>query len=237
MTPFVILADLRTGSTLLSSTLDRHPEVTCWGELLHTQDFPDNCPPGADRHALDGRSLVRRAFSSRAGRLASSARGFRAMVGQPEPTEPQWSSAWDELAATPGLRVIELRREDRLAQFASLRVAAQTGIYHHSPGDPVLTPDERPRFEVDPEELLAWAQERDALFAQRRAQLGRRPFLVLTYEQLTQHWPHAMARVQHFLGVAAHALQPAKQKQETRPLAQVILNYEQARTALALRGS
>lgn len=223
-TPFVIVADLRTGSTLLSATLDRHPQIRCRGELFHPDDFPDNQLPAESRPALSGPALVARALADDDVQAA----GFRAMVFHPDPAErPQWAGAWQALAAQRDLHVIVLRRADVLAQFASLAIAQQTGRYNPHPGDPLYDPDHRPRVHLDPDALRHWIDERADLYAQRCAQLAGHPTLELTYEQLAQSWDDTLACIEAFLGVDQKPLTPAKQKQEQRTLSDMIVNYDE----------
>ena len=222
--PFVIVADLRTGSTLLHSTLDRHPDARCYGELLHPDDLPDNRPGDVARRELSGAELIDRAL----GAPDVRASGFRAMVFLPRPSDPGWSDAWPVLAEREGLRVLYLTRRDRLAQYASLLVAEATRVYHpHGDDHPVLEPDNRPRVTVDPAEFRRWTVERDALMRGRRDLLRGKRSLELDYETLTGDWDGAMARVQRFLDLPPRPLEPAKRKQETRPLHEVIDNYEE----------
>jgi LPS sulfotransferase NodH len=223
--PFVIVADLRTGSTLLSSSLDQHPNIRCYGELLHPDDLPDNQPSECDRREWTGRELIRCAFTTE----DVQAVGFRAMIFLPLPSQPQWADAWEYLRSLGELRVIYLMRHDRLAQYASVRIAQQAGAYHPSLSDPILTPEDRPTVAVDPEALRGWVEQRDHLFARRQEQLYEKPFLEVYYEDLTAHWSNRIRRVQAFLGVEPVALAPAKRKQEVRSLAEVITNYDQLR--------
>ena len=223
MTPFIIVADLRTGSTLLHSSLDGHPDVRCYGELFHPDDLPDNQLPDRRRHDLTGGEVIRRAFAVEGVRAA----GFRAMIFLPLPSEPQWADAWECLRSLSDLHVIYLTRRDRLAQYASMVVAQQTGAWHPSSHDPILKPENRPQITIDPEQYRRWIDEREQIWTQRRTQLAGKPSLELDYETLTGQWPETTARVQEFLGVPCVPLQPAKQKQETRPLSEVIANYEE----------
>lgn len=224
MLSFVIVADLRTGSTLLSSSLDRHPRVRCFGELLHPEDLPDNQLADRDRHDLSGRELVRQVFSND----RVDAVGFRAMIFLPLPESPAWADAWDALRDVDGLKVIFLERRDRLAQYASILVAEQTRAWHPSPDDPVLRPENRPRISVDPDEFRRWSLGRDELNAQRRASLRGRPTLDLEYETLSDAWGDAIGRVQEFLEVRPLPLRQEKQLQERRALSEVISNYDEA---------
>jgi LPS sulfotransferase NodH len=218
--PFVIVADLRTGSTLLSSSLDQHPQVRCLGELFHTSSFPDNDLPQHDRLNLSGRQVVRQAFSGDV-----QAAGFRAMIFLPLPDRPQWADAWDALRNTPDLRVISLLRRDKLAQYASVLIAERLSVWHPSPGDPVLDVENRPTVRIDPADFRRWRNEREDLLQRRLKQLAARQVLELEYESLTEDWPGTIHRVQTFLGVPPLPMAPSRQKQERRPLREIVENY------------
>ena len=223
MTRFIIVADVRTGSTLLSASLNRHPQIKCYGELFHAQVFADNVPAGCERTKLSGSALIEHTFASSLG----AAVGFRAMTFLPGPEQPQWADSWDYLTQLPMLRVIYLVRENRLAQYASLLIAQQTGVFHPYDNDPLLRVEQRPQIEVEPHAFQAWVAERDRLMEQRRAQLAQHAALDMGYEQLTQAWEPTLNSVQDFLGVKLHSVEQAKKKQERRPLASVIENYAQ----------
>lgn len=227
--PFLIVADLRTGSTLLSSTLSRHPDIQCLGELLHHRDFADNQLQGVQRHDLTAQQLIAGALEGTNARAA----GFRAMLFHPDPTvRPLWADAWDVLRNWPGLRVIHLYRKDQLAQYASLRIAMEIGCFTPSPDDPVLKPENRPRLHIQPGELEQWIAERRLLTAKLCRQLEWKPWFELSYEALVTDWDRQMNRIQRFIGVEACSLPQAKQKQEQRPLSEFILNLGQLRASV-----
>lgn len=222
-TPFAIVADLRTGSTLLQSSLHLHPEIHCYGELFHPDDLPDNRLPGPDRRALSAGEVIRHAFRVEGVRAV----GFRAMIFLPDAPDSRWADAWERLGGVAGLHVIYLMRQNQLAQYASVRIAHQTRTYHPMPGDPLLDPENRPTITIDPEAFRAWTAHRDHLFGRRRRQLRGQPSLELTYEVLTSDWQGTMQRVQAFLGVRPLPLEPDREKQEKRPLSEVITNYHE----------
>lgn len=228
---FVIVADLRTGSTLLGSTLNRHPGIRCRGEIFHPDDFPDNGVPGADRRRLTAAELLRAALEPESGR--HRAIGFRAMIFLPQPPCPRWLDAWARLAELDDLRVIYLRRENRLAQYVSVRVAQRLGIYHPAPGRELPTPERRPTIRVAPRAIGRWVRERERLEALRRRQLAGRRSLEVQYSELVEDWATTIGRVERFLAVEPLPLRPAKQKQETRPLSSVVENYAEAAAAAA----
>jgi LPS sulfotransferase NodH len=228
MVPFAIVADLRTGSTLLSTSLDRHPQVRCYGELFHPQDLPDNRIGGLDRARASAGAILRAALCS--GRRRT--RGFKAMSFLPLRTERRWRDAWGRLRALPGLRVLWLTRRNRLAQYTSLEVARRTGVFHPHDHDRLYAAEHRPTVTLDPAEFRAWVEERDALLAWRRRQLDGLPALELDYEALTEDWHRSLERVQAFLEVDVLPIAPMKRKQESRPLAKVIRNYEELAATL-----
>mgnify|MGYP006300240343 CR=1 FL=1 len=221
--PFIIVADLRTGSTLLSSSLDRHPDIRCMGELFHSQDFPDNRIPGVNHFEKTGTALVHHAF--RAG--GCKAAGFRAMVFLPAKETPRWADAWRALRDYADLRVIFLQRRDYLAQYVSYRIAVQTGKWHPSPDDSILVPEERPRVVVDPEDFRKWKDERIRLYAKRRRQLYGKAILDLDYSQLAFNWRSTIIRVQGFLSADPLCLHPVKKKQERRNISNAIKNIDE----------
>lgn len=223
MTPFVIAADLRTGSTLLSTSLQHHPEIRCYGELFHTEDFPDNQLEQYDRHHLDAREVIQKAFAPE----GYKAIGFRSMVFLPFPSRPGWADVWERLSEMENLHVIYLTRKDHLAQYASLLVAQETGIFHPPPDDPILKPENRPTITITPEELTWWIEEREKLYTRRREQLRGKPSFELEYECLIADWTEVMHEVQEFLGVTPTALEKMKDKQERRPLSAIITNFDE----------
>lgn len=231
-TPFLLVADLRTGSTLLATALNQHPQIRCRGELFHPEDLADNQFPGVTRQALSSRELIARALNSD----DVHAVGFRAIISHPNVSEqPQWADAWDIFRTWAALRVIFLRRRDPLAQYASICIAQKTGYFHPEPQNSVLVPENRPKLHIDLEVLQQWIQERERLCALRRAQLEGKLSLEVKYEALTNDWSEQMQRIQNFLQVEPRPLAPVKRKQEQRPLSEVILNYEECRNEVAAR--
>lgn len=216
-TRFIVLAQPRTGSTLLIASLNRHPEIQTRGEVLNA----GHCIPLPD----DGRERVRAAWE-RIG--PCSAAGFKVLAFQPWDNDPeQWATGWDEIAGDPFVKVIVLRREDQLAQFASWKVANTIGRWKEQ------QQENRPVIDVSPDELRWFKQWNDQLLAERLRRLDLHDKIEVTYEQLTDNWQPTMERVQQFLGVPVVEMQQATTKQEPRPLDEVIQNLDQTPEGLA----
>jgi LPS sulfotransferase NodH len=228
--PFAIAADLRTGSTLLATSLDGHPQIRCYGELFHSKDLPDNRIEGFDRLDASAEAILEQAMQAR----GVAACGFKAMIFLPLPSATSWADAWKRMRELPGLRVIWLTRRDRLAQYASAEVVRQTGVFHPYDNDRVYRLEHRPVIRIDPDEFRSWVRERDAQLRRRREVLHGVPALDLDYETLTGDWERSTTCIQRFLGVDVERLEQQKKKQERRPLTDVISNY--AELADRLRG-
>ncbi len=219
--PFAIVSDLRTGSTLLASSLDQHPQIRCYGELFHSRDLPDNRIEGFDRLEASAAAVLERAMQAR----GVDACGFKSMIFLPLPAARHWADAWHRTRELPGLRVIWLTRRDRLAQYASVEIARHTGLFHPHDNDRLYRPECRPVITIDPFGFEAWVRERDAQLRRRRKVLRGVPSLELDYEELTGDWARSIARIQRFLQVDVGPLEQRKKKQERRPLPEVIANY------------
>ncbi|HET6628896.1 MAG TPA: sulfotransferase [Woeseiaceae bacterium] len=219
--PFAIVADLRTGSTLLATSLDEHPQIRCYGELFHSKELPDNRIEGFDRLGASAEAILERSMQAR----GVEACGFKAMIFLPLPSTTHWADAWSRIRELPELRVIWLTRRDRLAQYASAEVVRHTGVFHPHDNDRVYRPEHRPVIRIDPDEFRSWVRERDAQLRRRREMLHGVPALDLDYETLTGDWERSTACIQRFLEVDVEPLVQQKKKQERRPLADVIANY------------
>lgn len=248
--PFVLVSYPRSGTHLLRTALESHPEIACQAEPFNSDDrrlpYPLETPteevlerwafggaPASARHA----GFVLHAYHPHALRAFP---GIRA--------NPRWADVWARLAAMPELRVIHLRRRDLLARHLSHLLARETGFWHswetdgpgrashlhpppaeqvgrHRAAPPPIVVDPE-RLAVDLAETLGWHRAAD------RALAGR-PILHLAYEELCADFAGATARVLRFLGAAPEPLRPAVVKLEDRPPWQAIANWEDLRGRFA----
>jgi hypothetical protein len=136
---FVIYCPPRTGSTMLTSLLDQHPEVRCEGELLAR--FTPN-----PVHWIDGRA----AWQTLRGRRAW---GFKVITLHNRWYSYEYGTGAELLGrlVDRGFQVVTIRRRDWLMQALSASYAARAGKYHHTTGDGATFT----RPHVDPIEVLA----------------------------------------------------------------------------------
>ena len=243
--PFVLVSYLRSGTHLLRTALESHPEVACQSELFNSDDRRLPYPletPTADvlDHWAFGRELAPGTRCSGFVLHAYHPHALRAFPGiRPNPL---WADVWQRLAAMPDLRVIHLRRRDLVARHLSHLLARSTGFWHswdtdtaasvshlHAPppeqvgrrreAQPPIEVD-ADRLELDFGEVTGWHRAADR-------ELAARPILHVSYEDLCADFAAETARVQRFLGVSPAALRPAVGKLEDRRPAEAISNWDE----------
>lgn len=216
---FVILAQGRTGSTLLTSLLDSHPQIRCNDELLQR-------PRIAPLRYID--QVARAATLPRHGwHLKSEQLKWRQAD---RPVGP----FLDALEAR-GSKIIYLWRENVLEQSVSMFFAVASGAWHHRNNGQIKRVKE---LELDPEELYSQMKQRSRVLELDRALLSGRDYCEINYERdlrTEDARGPALARIQEFLGVEYHPLASELRKSVNRPIHKLIKNY--AEIAESLEGT
>ncbi len=205
--PFVIVTRSRSGSNLLVSMLDGHPQTHVEGELLGR----------VWGGSVDG--ILDRLFRSYPSFV--TAVGFKYFYYHPVDGDPE--QAWRALERREGLRFIHLTRRNLLRIEVSRRLAASTGTWsQRRPAstrfkEPVhlTAPDLERRFEV--------TRRHEAM---ARARFGRKPWFELSYEDLIADPAGRASDVQRFLGLDVQSVRSPLVRQNPEPLSALIANYE-----------
>lgn len=227
--PFIVLSHQRSGSTMLTKTLNQHPAVVTFGEAfvfgrmgLNVAGFDNH-----DERLLTLRNNFPRAFLEHY--LFApypshvQAVGFKLFPEQIESFHFRW--LWDWIAHHPEVKIIYLTRSNLLATYTSLRIAMKDQQYS------ITGQSDRTRSTVrlTPEDCLAEFEQRQRYHEQAMSHLQGNPVLAVDYEQATQDLPAYLQQVQDFLGVDRADLSVSMVKQEVRSLDQVIENYDELR--------
>lgn len=228
-TRFVILSAPRSGSTMLRTMLDAHPDVACHGELLNPGDvYGVSAKRRAEADPAWRASLRRRrdadpvafldafAFEAR----GCSAVGFKLL--EPHAFDPGLAPAVARLTADRALRVIALERRNLLARHVS-ELLHERGVHL------AFCETERPpqhRVRVDPERFLADCRARAAQRDALRERL-RGAWMRTSYEDLVGNRRAALARLFAFLGVAPQDVAPATVKVNGTDLAHIVENWDE----------
>ena len=132
-TRFIILSDARTGSHMLAQALNSSRNIVCFREVFNeTLDFIQYGVEGYDNFSTEDKALRQeeplrfldeRIFCRYPDKI--KAVGFKYHYGHVF----GFPGVVERLAEDTGLRVLHLRRRNKLRMLASLRIAEQTGIW------------------------------------------------------------------------------------------------------------
>lgn len=222
-TPFIILAQERTGSILLQRLLDSHPEIFCVGEIFNPspklrqtiKKVETPIAAGADPIAY----LNRYVFCDYP--PETKAVGFRLFYTHAR--DKAWAHVWPYLRDR-GVKVIHLQRRNLLDRYLSLQLAQRSNTWlklneaSGDYGDEMITLDPYDCFR-DINGSQWWWHEADGFFADN-------PRLTVTYEALVDDQDVVTDEILDFLGLVQQPLISQTKKQRSRPKPQRIANYE-----------
>jgi len=232
---FIILSSGRTGSNLLTTSLDSHTRTIAWGELFRSGDmigwdrwpYDGTSPFGQSRrlrhlHASDPESFLESRVYRRLP-LSIAAVGFKLFY--PHARQGPRENVWPYMTKHTRIRIIHLKRTNRLRRHLSLRQAESTNSWIDLEGDGGDRTAEPIRLDFEDCQREFALQERrerehDGLFAAH-------PALEVFYEDLDRDFSSEMERLQGFLGLELEELEPITFKQSHRPLSEAIINYSE----------
>lgn len=231
---FAILAAPRTGSNLLCTLLNSHPQVLCHHEVFNPQGVFTALGYQGDRLQVD--SLEQRddqpiEFLGRIWRTAESesAVGFKWTRGQDQ-------LVLNQVLSDVQVKKIVLRRRNRIKTYVSERIAQQTQQWEVYSRDDLIVP--RPRIQIDVHDLLAHIELNETFYDRIMQRLTERqsPHLELEYETLFER--DVQIRTFRFLEVPFPDRTPTAHsvKQNPNDLRDTIENFDQLADQLAAYG-
>ncbi|HEX7034356.1 MAG TPA: Stf0 family sulfotransferase [Pseudomonadales bacterium] len=208
----MVITRSRTGSNMLISLLNSHPEIIAKGELLA------RLKGGSHEEILRTKLIPRR---------RTRAIGFKLFYYHP--MDHGREEVWESLVSDPALRIIHLKRRNVLRTCVSRAIAEKQDVWKERTTEVKATAREK-AVHLSYDELVEafqktreWEEHTDRLFSGH-------PRLEVVYEQMAQTPVPTFSRVAAFLGVQDHTPSTDLVKQNPEPLSQLILNYEELRT-------
>ncbi|MGZ8136181.1 MAG: Stf0 family sulfotransferase [Methylococcaceae bacterium] len=235
MVKFILLANPRTGSTLLRQLLDQHPDIAMYSELFH--------PFEAERknavHAIktdqglayyDNPDEDAFAFLDRMIWHPDNQRRFRAIGFKlfPEHLETKGTEQlFERLQQDKAIRIVHLVRDNLLDVWISRKLAEQSGVWS-IPVDGEREPYDCAKWiMLDAEELEIFFNETSKNTECFRQDFAGSRYIELNYEQLVNSTEHELKRLFEFLGVSPLPVKIPLQKQNKRPHTQTVVNYHE----------
>lgn len=202
---FVILCQPRTGSTLLHTYLNSHPNIMSYGEGVR-----------------DGNELV---ILKKFPRSIKSV-GFKLFYEDLE------KGVFKKIINQPRIKIIHLTRNDLLRQFISLKRAQETEVWSQEK-DFNKSPESAIKIDIlgfkkFEEDSIQQRKKMMNLFSQHE-------MLQISYEDLCLHPEEILASVQRFLNTKPRKLFSLLKKQSSDNIELLVSNYQELLAAFPER--
>jgi LPS sulfotransferase NodH len=236
--PFIILSTQRSGSTLLRTSLDSHPDIQCFGEIFlptYTRDYSfyqflkDERISGAGA-LLRRPTLVERHLSNLYENDATAAVGFKVMYNQVGYLPYRFPSVMT-YARRHNVRIIHLVRSNPLNTVISRRFARATKQYH--------TQEQRSAkpVHIDLQMAVQGINRIEKDKARWRQALAGLPCLEVSYEEFVANKSDVSHQILSFLNVNQDVeLDSPLKKVINSSLEHLITNYDDLVAALQQSG-
>lgn len=219
VTRFVILAAPRTGSNLLCTLLQSHPDVLCHHEIFNPGGIFTALPlrgidfnPGSmmERNADPLGFLERIWINDRGHKVV----GFKM-------THRQQPQVFNNVCADPDIHKIVLKRRNALRTHVSYLLAERSGIWEDYRDIDITVPPVP--VAVDYQKLKAAIDFNKRYYADLDA-IIRGPRTNVTYEELFD--ADTQQRLLNALNLRNHSLRAQSRRQNPQPLSELISNKE-----------
>lgn len=236
---FVIVGTQRTGTTLIRTSLDSHPDLICSGEVFKGGRRPYKHPDGywafcratplnRIRHYLARTRNVRDFLSQLLAREGAQAIGFKLMYSHarryPEVVQ---------FIGEGGLSVVHVTRRNVLKTLISRDVARVTGVYHRTAESSESTERGQAAISLDPSTLIA---RLDGVTREEQAWdalLGEHSSLIkVCYEDFVDERVLETQRLLQFLGLRFVELRSPLQRLSPTDMRLIIANYDEVASVL-----
>lgn len=209
--PFLIAGLPRSGTTLLHTYLNTHPNIHSQGEIhLKALLQPEKIfkPYGQHIHAA----------------------GAKLMLPYQD-VQTNIDLLKQLLQQFPELKVIFIQRENLLHWYISLQIALKTSQWSQSGNKATTSLTDKQLF-IPTDKLLSQLQQAEESIKIYQTVFKKVSLLELSYENLSQNPQDILPEIQDFIGVQPSPLLSLLQKQNPEPLSELILNYEEVSRTL-----
>jgi LPS sulfotransferase NodH len=207
---FVVVTRARTGSNLLISLLNSHPQVDARGEMFR------------EMKGQSVESRLDRVFRRRPRRI--EAVGFK--IFYYHPLDDHHSQVWDRLCSMDDLYVLHLKRRNVLRTITSRKLAGSTDIWLDK-GRGGST-KEKPAVRFSAKDLEEAFEQNEAWEAACDERFRNHEMMQIYYEDLV-NGRDVLERTANFLGVRPYAMSSALRQQNPEQLAALISNFDELR--------
>lgn len=227
-TRFLVFSTARSGSTMLSSAFDEHPELIFHGEAFPLPEWPINFV-GINHESKEHifvRSVLKKLCSDDPIEFLKKliwpadfdtkfSIGFKLKV---EEAANYRKDVMDCILADDGIRFILIHRENSWQRFLSILKSVETGRFNSFLNAPnaedfsmTMRPSSLHRDQVA--DLLHTALANEQAYMDLSGRIKRsHAYLELTYEEVHSNWNTSISKVEDFLSVSPFAVRPRTAK-------------------------
>lgn len=201
-TPFIILCQPRSGSTLLHTYLNSNPEIKSYGEILQ-EAIKKNTQA---LHEANIRDLV---FDPHSPTIkAVGLKIFYEYTGN-----TKYKEVFKQIAEQNEIHVIHLVRKNTLKLFTSLKIAEETNVWSISKASEANTLH---KVEIDPKEYESFLKTHKSYKELMSRLFENHPCLTVEYELLSNDPQTTLKSIQRFLKVEPRKLFTLLKKQNPK---------------------
>lgn len=211
---FVIVTRSRTGSNLLKSLLNSHPEIIAEGELFRR---------------LEGRSckdIWDNTFISRSKKVKYV--GFKLFYYHPLDSDDK--KVWDFIKNDENIKIIHLTRENILRTVVSREIADKTNTWTNKTNRNITKDEKQIKLDINyclnEFELTKNSEEKT------RVDFADHDFIQLSYEELSDNKQSVMNKLFQFLSVDKVDVSSSYKKQNVEKLKDLVTNYNEVHEKL-----
>lgn len=214
---FMVLSRSRTGSNMLLSFLNSHPNIHAEGEVFNR---------------LNGRNyreILSRVFADQPPRIL--AKGFK--IFYYHPLDDDSCAIWQDLEALDNLRVIHLKRKNILRTLISRKIAGYHDVWVDKATDGNDNVCRRKAVSFSPKELRRGFEQTRQWEASGAQRFAGHPLISVYYEDLVRQPEAVFSKITDFLGVAYVQPKTALKKQNPERLRDLLVNYGELKEAFS----
>jgi LPS sulfotransferase NodH len=211
--PFVILSEPRSGSTLLHTYLNSHTQVKSYGEVLR-ENLVD-----APHLPLTESSVSQLVFKPHTPAL--KAIGLKIFYEYYD--DPLYAAAFQHIVQRKDVKIIHLVRQDLLKVYASLQVARKTNIWSSTKSNAA----EKVKVLIDVDDFKRFVLQHRTHQEKFASLFKDHSCIKISYEELVGKPEATLEMVQQFLGVPARKLFSLLKKQNSDTISSIVENYDE----------
>lgn len=215
----MILSSPRSGTHMLRSSLDSHPNAVCLTEMFNP-DYTGSLYPLTEQSS-EHEILNRYIFHDYSPEVLAV--GF--CLHRLDARFGNWPDLWNILASMEDLSIISLRRENLLRRFWSFEL--------RSVKDPELRNQPFVPRLLNKDRLIADFERQTNIVETFDNRFSAHPLLTVSYEELCNSYEQTMRRVQQFVGLPLVNLKPGTGRRPTPRVSEKVSNYEELKREFA----